>query len=135
MHIHWGACAGVAMVLGLLTPAVLAEDEPAAAAVKAVTLMTRDLPEFPGKEAVMATVEYPPGGSSKPHRHNSHVFVYVLEGSFATQVAGGELVVLKPGETFYELPSDEHVVSANASKTEAAKILVFMLKDKDPPAP
>jgi quercetin dioxygenase-like cupin family protein len=42
-------------------------------------------------------------------------------------------MVLKPGETFYELPTDEHVVSANASDTVPAKILVFMLKDKDAP--
>jgi quercetin dioxygenase-like cupin family protein len=133
MTIRWSACAGVALALGLLTHAVLADEKPAPAAAKAATLMAKDLAEFPGKEAVMLTVEYPPGASSKPHRHNSHVFVYVLEGSYATQVAGGERVVLKAGETFYELPSDEHVVSANASDTAPAKILVFMLKDKDAP--
>ena len=133
MKIQWGACAAVGLVLGQSTLAVRAEENPAAAAAKAAPLMTKDLPEFPGKEAVMLTVEYPPGASSKPHRHHSHVFVYVLEGRYATQVAGGERVVLKAGETFYELPSDEHVVSANASDTEPAKILVFMLADKDAP--
>jgi quercetin dioxygenase-like cupin family protein len=133
MKIHWRTCGGAALALGLLTTAVLAHDEPAAAVAKAATLMTKDLPEFPGKEAVMLTVEYPPGASSKPHRHHSHVFVYVLEGRYATQVAGGERVVLEAGGTFYELPSDEHVVSANASDTVPAKILVFMLKDKDAP--
>src|SRR5262245_13006099 len=132
MKIHWKACGGAALAMALLTSAVLANDEPAAAAAKAATLMAKDLPEFPGKEAVMLTVEYPPGASSKPHRHHSHVFVYVLEGRYATQVAGGERLVLEPGGTFYELPSDEHVVSANASDTSPAKILVFMLKDKAP---
>ena len=131
MKIHWIACAGVAAALGLLAHDVLAQEKPSSAAGKVVPLMTKDLPEFPGKEAAMLTVEYPPGAGAKPHRHNSHVFVYVLEGSYATEVAGGERVVLRPGETFYELPSDEHVVSANASDTEPAKILVFMLKDKD----
>jgi quercetin dioxygenase-like cupin family protein len=58
--------------------------------------------------------------------------VYVLEGSYATQVAGGERKLLKPGDTFHENPSDEHVVSENASATEPVKILVFMLKDKAP---
>jgi len=57
----------------------------------------------------------------------------VLEGTYATQVAGGERMILKPGEIFYENPSDEHIVSENASATEPVKILVFMLKDKDPP--
>lgn len=133
MKIQFGSCAGVALALGLLTPVLLAHADKPAAAAKLAPLMTKDLPEFPGKEAVMSTVEYPPGASSKPHRHNSHVFVYVLEGSYATQVAGGERVVLEAGGTFYELPSDEHVVSANASDTAPVKILVFMLKDKDPP--
>ena len=41
--------------------------------------MTKDLPENPGKEAVMITVEHAPGGSSAIHRHNAHAFVYVLE--------------------------------------------------------
>jgi quercetin dioxygenase-like cupin family protein len=98
-----------------------------------VPLMTKDLPELPGKIATMATVEYLPGGASSAHRHHAHVFVYVLEGRYATQVAGGERAVLEPGQTFYENPSDEHIVSENASATEPAKILVFMLKDKDPP--
>ncbi len=133
MKIRVVACAGIVAALGLLTQAVLAHEETAAATIQRATLMSKDLPEFPGKEGVMSVVEYPPGAASPPHRHHAHVFVYVLEGSYASQVAGGERVVLKPGETFYELPSDEHVVSANASDTAPAKILVFMLKDKDPP--
>lgn len=127
------SCACVALVSGLMTQVVLANEEPPAATAQVAPLMTKDLPEFPGKEAVMLTVEYPPGAASKPHRHHSHVFVYVLEGSYATQVAGGERMVLSAGGTFYELPTDEHVVSANASDTAPAKILVFMLKDKEAP--
>lgn len=40
-------------------------------------LMSKDLPEFPGKEGVMITVVYPPGASDPIHRHNAHAFVYV----------------------------------------------------------
>ena len=133
MKIQLGVCAGIAVALGLLTHAVHAREDQAAATAKLTPLMAKDLPEFPGKEATMLTVEYPPGAASKPHRHNAHVFVYVLEGSYATQVAGGERVVLKAGGIFYELPSDEHVVSANASDTAPAKILVFMLQDEAAP--
>jgi len=32
------------------------------------------------KEGIMLTVEYTPAMYSKPHRHDSHVFIYVLEG-------------------------------------------------------
>lgn len=93
-------------------------------------LMAQDIVGIPGKEVTMSTVEYAPGGSSPPHRHDAQVFVYVLEGHVVMQVEGGPRVTLGPGETFYETPADVHSVSANASTTEPAKFLVFMLKDK-----
>jgi quercetin dioxygenase-like cupin family protein len=96
-------------------------------------LITKDLLAAPGKEVVMTTVEYPPGGSSPPHRHNAQVFVYVLEGHVKMQVQGGPLLTLGPGETFYESPTDIHTVSANASATEKARFLAIVIKDKDEP--
>jgi quercetin dioxygenase-like cupin family protein len=96
-------------------------------------LLDKDQIGAAGKELLMLTVEYPPGGSSGPHRHNAQVFVYVLEGSVIMQVAGSPAVTLHPGDTFYEGPTDVHTVSANASKTEPAKILVFIAKDKNAP--
>lgn len=95
--------------------------------------MTRDLVGVPGKEAVVLTVEVGPGEASKPHRHDANVFVYVLEGSLIMQVKGGAPVTLHPGDTYYENPSDIHTVSQNASKTERAKFLVFIVKDKGAP--
>lgn len=133
MKTQIGACAGIALAFGLLAGPVAADSHDGAPGPVVASLLAKDLPEFPGKEATVATVEYLPGGGSHPHRHHAHVFVYVLEGRYATQVAGGERVVLEPGQMFYENPSDEHVVSENASATEPVKILVFMLKDKDPP--
>lgn len=96
-------------------------------------LMHKDLAGAPGKELLMLTVEYLPGGASLPHRHDAQVFVYVLEGELTMQVAGSPPVTLRPGQTFYENPSDVHLVSANASKTMPAKILVFMVKNKNAP--
>jgi quercetin dioxygenase-like cupin family protein len=97
-------------------------------------LLSKDLVGLPGKEAVMLTVEYPPGGSSSAHRHDANVFVYVLEGTLRTEVDGAPVVTLKAGETFYENPDDVHRVSANASDTEPVKFLVVMIKDKGKPA-
>jgi quercetin dioxygenase-like cupin family protein len=97
-------------------------------------LMTRDLIGVRGKEVLMITVTYVAGGASLPHRHDAQVFVYVLEGELTMQVKGGAPVTLRPGQTFYEGPSDIHQVSANASQTAPAKILVFMVKDKAKPA-
>jgi quercetin dioxygenase-like cupin family protein len=103
---------------------------------KVTPLMAQPLPGFSGpeKEGTVALVEFPPGTSSAAHRHNAHVFVYVLEGSLVMQVKGGKEVTLKAGDTFYENPGDIHVVSKNASPTAPAKILTFFVKDKGAPA-
>ncbi len=53
---------------------------------KVTPLMSKDLTDFPGKEGLMITVEYPPGGSDPVHRHNAHGFIYLLEGSVVMQV-------------------------------------------------
>ena len=100
---------------------------------KVTPVFSKDLTDFPGKEGLMITVEYPPGGSDPIHRHNAHAFVYVLEGSIVMQVRGGKEVTLTPGQTFYEGPSDVHVVGRNASQTKPAKFVVFLVKDKGAP--
>jgi quercetin dioxygenase-like cupin family protein len=96
-------------------------------------LMSQDLPGMPGKEGLMITVEYPPGGSDPIHRHNAHGFIYVLEGSVVMQVQGGPPTTLTPGQTFYEGPNDVHVVGRNASSTQPAKFLVLLIKAKGAP--
>lgn len=96
-------------------------------------LLSQALSGLPGKEGMMITVSYPPGGETPVHRHNAHVFVYVLEGSIEMQVKDGTLVTLTAGQTFYEAPNDIHAVSRNASKTEPAKFLVFFLKAEGAP--
>lgn len=100
---------------------------------KVTPLMSKDLPEFPGKEALMIAVEYSPGSSDPVHRHYAHAFLYVLEGSIVMQVKGGKEVTLTPGQTFYEGPNDIHTVGRNASRTKPAKFIVFLLKDKNAP--
>jgi uncharacterized protein YbjT (DUF2867 family)/quercetin dioxygenase-like cupin family protein len=103
-------------------------------AQEAITpLMSNNLAEFPGKELLMYTVEFPPGFSTPVHRHNAYVSVYALEGSVVMQVKGGKEITLMPGQSFYEGPNDVHVVSRNASSTKPAKFLVFLVKDKAAP--
>ena len=93
-------------------------------------LITKDLIVRPDHQVTMLTVEYAPGESSPKHRHDGQVMVYVLEGSVRMQVEGKELVTLTRGQTFYEGPDDVHLVSANASKTEPAKFVVFLVQAK-----
>ena len=119
----------VALVfLCLMTGTAMAQEP------KVTALMSKDLAEYPGKEALMITVEHAPGGASSIHRHNAHAFVYVLEGSVVMQLKGGEQVTLTPGQTFYEGPGDVHLVDRNASTTTPAKFLVLLIKDKGAPA-
>jgi quercetin dioxygenase-like cupin family protein len=96
-------------------------------------LMTKELADLPGKEALMVTVVYPPGGGDPVHRHNAHAFVYVLEGSAVMQLKGGKQVTVTAGQTFYEGPDDIHLVGRSASSTKPAKLLVLQVKNKGAP--
>lgn len=110
--------------------------QPAIAAGEGVSLkplLTQPLPEYPGKEVEMIVVDYAPGGADPVHRHDAHGFVYVLEGSIVMGVKGGKEVMLKAGDTFHEGPNDIHTVGRNASKTQPAKFVVFLIKKQGAP--
>ena len=122
------------LLLACLISVTPVGQEPNAAPKSKVTqLMLKDLPNLPGKEAVMITVDYPPGSSDPVHRHNGNAFVYVLEGTVVMQVRGGKQVTLTPGQTFYEGPDDIHTVGRNASDTKPAKFLVVLIKNQGAP--
>ena len=111
----------------LITGTLMAQE------ARVTQLLSKDLTDLPNKEGLMITVEYPPGGSDPIHRHNAHVFVYVLEGSVVMQVKSGKEIMLTPGQSFNEGPDDIHVVSRNASNTKPAKFVVFFVKNKGTP--
>ena len=121
------ARSGVVLLLALTTP--VSQPLCAAEPPVVVPLLSQELQDIPGKEALLITVEYPPGGADPVHRHDAHGFIYVLEGSVIMQVRGGREVTLGPGQTFYENPGDVHTVGRNASSTKPAKFLVLLLKN------
>ena len=121
------------LVCLMLLPLGPLDPQEAPKEAKVTPLFSKDLADFPGKEGLMITVEYPPGSTDPIHRHNAHGFIYVLEGSIVMQVRGGKEVTLTPGQTFYEGPDDVHVVGRNASQTKPAKVVVFFVKDKGAP--
>jgi peroxiredoxin/quercetin dioxygenase-like cupin family protein len=100
---------------------------------KSNVLLTDPLPKLDGKEVVMLTVDVPPGGASPPHRHNGHVYVYVLEGSMVMKTREGPETTISAGQHFVERPQDIHMVSRNPSKTAPARFLVVMIKDQGAP--
>ena len=91
------------------------------------------LPNVPGKSIKGVLVEYGPGGASSAHTHPKSAFIYaiVLEGAIQSLVNNGPVVTYRKGESFSEMPGDRHSVSANASKTEPAKLLAVFVVDTD----
>ena len=129
----------ITYLIGLLallcSGAVLADDPAATGSAPIVSeLSTHKLADYPGKEVLMLSVEYPPGAVESAHRHDAHAFVYVLEGSIVMGVKGAEPVTLTAGQTFHEGPNDVHTIGRNASKDKPAKFVVFLLKDANKPA-
>ena len=96
-------------------------------------LFAIDLADYPGKEGRIIEVSYPPGVVDPVHVHFAHAFVYVLEGQIVMQLNGQPVVTLRAGQTFYEGPTDVHLVGRNASNTEPARFVVVLLKPKGAP--
>jgi quercetin dioxygenase-like cupin family protein len=96
-------------------------------------LFAIDLADYPGKEGRMIEVSYPPGAKDVVHRHDADAFVYVLEGQIVMQLKDKPAVTLRAGQTFYEGPTDVHVVGRNASSTKPARFVVVLLKAKGAP--
>jgi quercetin dioxygenase-like cupin family protein len=61
------------------------------------------------------------------------VFGYVLEGSYRIKLDQGPETMLSKGQTFHEAPGQLHAVSGNASQTEPAKVLAFMIAESGKP--
>ena len=116
--------AGAMMML--LQATGLAED-------KVAILMKQHLTEVAGKEVTVLTVDYAPGAVSDPHVHPGSVIAYVLEGAVISQLEGGLPARYAKGQGWYEPPKKPHVVSKNASTTEPARLLVFLLSQIDEP--
>src|SRR6516225_60971 len=67
---------------------------------KETSLMTKTLPDVPGKEGLIETVLLSPGEVVPAHQHNADVFAYVLAGSIITTLQGAHPPTAQPGEVF-----------------------------------
>jgi quercetin dioxygenase-like cupin family protein len=93
---------------------------------------SHDLPRLNGDKLSVTVVEvnYGPGESSIPHSHPCPVIGYVVEGTLRTQVKGEPAATYKAGESFYEAANGVHLVSANTSDKERAKLLAYFVCDQ-----
>jgi quercetin dioxygenase-like cupin family protein len=123
---------GAAAVLAALAlpagPATVAAGNDEGATVKPVAV--DKLPNAPGKSITAVVVTYAPGAKSEKHHHAGSVFAYVLSGAIRSQSSGtGAAKVYPAGESFFEPPGSEHLVSENASATEPASLLAVFVAD------
>jgi quercetin dioxygenase-like cupin family protein len=87
-------------------------------------LFAAKLANVPGNTLTAEVVEYPPGGKSSVLHHAGSVFAYVLTGSIRSHnSATGPARIYKAGESFFEPPGSDHLVSENASASEPASLL------------
>ncbi|EPL14492.1 cupin domain-containing protein [Pseudomonas sp. CF161] len=116
--------------LALLTSLGAAAHEPVYGQEKLAILQEQALSNLPGKKALMLTVDYAPGQATVPHRHAGAAMAYVLQGAITSRVNDQPAITYKAGQSWFEPAGSRHPVSSNASQTEPAKLLVFMLMDE-----
>ncbi len=88
------------------------------------------LPNVPGKRVTVVRVFYGPGGFTPPHYHAGSVTAYVTKGEIRSQLGGGPVETFKVGQSFFEPPGSQHLVSANASTTEPAELIAIFVADE-----
>jgi quercetin dioxygenase-like cupin family protein len=120
--------AGLIASVALLAAAPSEVEQKTAETIELVA--SAKLPNVPGKSVSAVVVSYAPGGKSGKHHHAGSVLAYVLTGEIRSEnSATGPAKVYKAGESFFEPPGSEHLVSENASATEPASLLAIFIAD------
>ncbi|KAJ9491631.1 hypothetical protein VN97_g1629 [Penicillium thymicola] len=88
---------------------------------------------IPNKTIVTLRIEFPPNGSTPPHRHGgANVSAYVLKGTVLNKMNEDPMKMTEEGGTWFEAPGCHHRISDNASKTEPATVMATMITDTEP---
>ncbi len=117
-----GVAAGAAAIHGL-------KAQPAPS-VKRTVLLKQDM-TIPGREAVLALVEIPPGGREGRHTHPAEVYGFVQEGTLTLEVQGQPTKTLKAGDVFSIPPETIH--EGTNSGTVTAKLSAVFVAEKGKP--
>lgn len=132
----WISVALATLCIGFLAAHVALGEAPTSQSptkARARTVLSKTLPKLDGEHLNVTLVEvrYGPGEASSPHSHACPVMAYVVRGAVRTQVEGSAETIYKAGESFYEAPNAVHLVSANASVTEPATFVAYLICDRD----
>ncbi len=101
-----------------------------APAVKRSVLLKQDM-GIPGREAIMASVELPPGSQEGRHTHPAEAYVFVLEGTISLENEGQPTATLKAGDVFFVAPGKIHQAINNGKAT--AKLAAVFVVEKGKP--
>jgi quercetin dioxygenase-like cupin family protein len=101
-----------------------------APSVKRTVLLKQDM-TIPGREAVMAQVELPPGASEGKHTHPAEVYGFVQEGTVTLEVDGQPTKAFKAGDVFSIGPGLVH--QGHNKGSAPAKLLVVFVAEKGKP--
>lgn len=97
-------------------------------------LVRQSLTGIPGKQFAAAIVIFPPGARAAPHRHGTaFLYAYVLQGTVRSQIEGQRVHTYRRGEGWVEQPGVHHLLTENASRTTAARLLVTFVSDDKAP--
>ncbi|MFI5180994.1 MAG: cupin domain-containing protein [Thermoanaerobaculia bacterium] len=122
------AASAVALFLAGAWVQVMNAQQPPA--VKRTLILKQDM-TIPGREAVMAVVDLPPGSAEGRHTHPAEVFAFVQEGTITLQVEGKPDATLKAGDHFYIAPGQVHQ-AINGGNAPARLAAVFVAEKGKP---
>ncbi len=120
----------VAFAVAVGIAGVLALDAQPPAQVKRNIVLKQDT-SIPGREAVMALVEPPPGSAEGKHTHPAEVYAFVQEGTVLLELEGNPTATLKAGDVFHIPQGKVHQAINNGSVT--AKLNAVFVAEKGKP--
>jgi catalase len=105
-----------------------------ASAEEVKPLFQQALANAGGKTFTAVEVDFAPGSKADPHRHGqAFVYAYVLEGSLRSQLGGEPARTYHAGQSWFEPPGADHLLTQNLSRSKRARLLVVFVSNTGDP--
>ena len=130
-----GVVCATTIYLGPATPAHADAEAAKQFAKQPGVIFARELTDVPGKNMVVAKLEFPPHPPKAPkappqdigHHHPGSTYVYVITGVLRLGIDGQPVQVVHAGQSFFEPVGALHTVAENASATKPASAIAVLL--------
>lgn len=105
-----------------------------ASAEQVKPLFAHDLPNVAGKTLTAVEVDFAPRTKADAHRHGqAFVYAYVMSGKVRSQLAGEPPRDYRAGQSWFEPPGADHILTQNLSRTHAARLFVVFVSNTGEP--